>query len=192
MLLRVDREYLLHRKECNDPQERSDQDCTCIAANGYYSVLAGKYLTSFEDRRLRISPREIVCLLKEENGLAYIVTNKGELGITPFNRWTKLKWRFNTVVIKEFKSWNGEDVFIATVLLGFISLFVMGMYCLVNAVVSSGKVDYCTIKVYTPPGSIDPPYYYIEGHRSWRHDDNLFFSKNREEADAKMKEICPK
>lgn len=174
MFLKIDHRITIHQNPCPRVQQHDRTvyaECTCETA---------------------LVPKGTkICLLKTEDGIAYITTEDGKIGCLRVTWWTILVWRFNTVVIRDIKDWNGEDLLVAGLLLVFFFAIAFGTYALIKTAAASGEVDYCTVQVAERHG-YEPPYFTVEGHRSWRGDVNLFYAKSREEADAKKLEICPK
>lgn len=178
MLLRVDESFILHRKECD---VLSDEDmgtiyvqCTCPIP------------------RTLVNAKEIVCFLSKSNGIAYLVTQAGQVGGTRLSWSKKFIWRLNTVQIKNIREWNGEDISVALFLVALLLVGLVGAYALIKTATASGIVDSCIVKQSPGSNMYTGPMYVVEGHRSWRSDEDLFVSKVREEADAKMLQICPK
>ena len=62
--------------------------------------------------------------------------------------------------------------------------------CMFMVATSSGKIDYCRVR-YNNDSQIHPPVYVVEGHRSWRPDVNVAIAVTAEEADTKLKTLCP-
>jgi len=93
------------------------------------------------------------------------------------------------MVIRDFRSWNGEDLAVVGVVVGFFFLIGIGIFSLVKVAGASGEIDHCYVQAHSV--GIEP-YYSVVGHRSWRGDSTLFYSKSHEEATSKMVDICPK
>ena len=121
------------------------------------------------------------------------MTPDGYVDFAKVNFFSLFSWKLNTMQIKNIKNWDGEDIFYAIVLLGTLFACGVGMYALLKTATASGEVDSCLVgaTVRSEPFA-DTTYYYVEGHRSWRENKILFYARTREEADAKMKEICPR
>ncbi|MEO6589646.1 MAG: hypothetical protein ABIP06_10105, partial [Pyrinomonadaceae bacterium] len=154
-------------------------DCTCV---DYYSQKPPAFVNAGES----------FCILNESDGVTYITSARGEIGGVRVSWWTKWLWRLNTVIIRNFKSWNGEDLAVALFLIALTVAGCTGAYCLIKTATASGIVDSCIVKEYEHSNRYTGPMYIVEGHRSWRGNEEIFVTKVREEAELKMQQVCPK
>ncbi len=180
MLLKVDQAFYLHKKECDIVtgydryKDGYGPDCSCAQP------------------KMVVHAKETVCLLSKSNGVTFLVATNGQVGGVRIPWYKIYIWRLNTVQVKEIKHWNGEDISVAFFLLALFIVGCIGVFCLFKTATASGVVDSCVVKEYEKSNEHTGPLYILEGHRSWRSDENLLVTKSREEAETKRLEICPR
>lgn len=83
------------------------------------------------------------------------------------------------------------DKFLSYGLASLLTLAVLGgTTCLVMCARSDGRVDYCRV-IYHNENNVQLPVYVIEGHRNWRPDIRMAVATSSDEAEAKLKALCP-
>lgn len=123
----------------------------------------------------------------------YIVGPTGKIGVACVGWWTKLTWRFNTVVIRNIKNWDGEDVFVVIALSALLFGVITGAYCLIRTTIASGKIESCYVQTdERESNATNGNVYVVKGYKSWRSDDVLLKTRSYDEAVTKMHETCPK
>lgn len=92
--------------------------------------------------------------------------------------------------LSNFKDWDGEDWFGCVVLCVALLGLGFGTFALVNVIRSDAKVDHCYVEYYNQ-SQVLPGTYIVKGHVPWRSDIVLGHAPTSEEAQAKLRDLCP-